>query len=134
MDDNPETSGGRIEIEAKLRVDSLDEVRAKLRSVEAERQGSGVEWNLILDRPDGSLRAAGCGLRLRVFTPDSGDPQRVTLTYKGAVQPGKYKRRSELETRLGDAQVLADILLQLGFIPVLEYQKRRETWSHDSPR
>jgi adenylate cyclase class 2 len=119
-----------LETEIKLRVDEHEPIRRRLRSLGAATTGRVLESNEILDRPDGSLREAGCGLRLRWVTslPDAAPARRGVLTFKGPVLPGAMKRREELEVEIGDAATASTLLKALGFAPILRYDKWRETW------
>jgi len=117
-----------LEIEAKFRVESHDEVRARLHEAGAVPLGAVVETNVIFDRADGTLRRAGCGLRLRSTMGEDGTPHKATLTFKGAQQPGPLKAREELEVSLDDAAGMEQILAASGFHTILWYQKRRESW------
>lgn len=47
-----------VEIEAKMKVDSLDEIREKLTHAGAVLQGAAIETNVFLDTDDRSLLAA----------------------------------------------------------------------------
>ena len=116
------------EIEAKLRVASHEPVRERLTSLGAARLGRVLETNHILDRPDGSLCARGCGLRIRSARDTVTGEQSHTLTLKGPVLPGAFKTREELELRIGDPVVAVDLLQQLGFVRILYYEKFRESW------
>jgi len=116
------------EIEAKLRVTSHDPVRAALAEIGAEPVGSVLETNHILDGADGSLHARGAALRVRASRPLGGGPERVTLTYKGAVEPGRLKRRQEIEVGVAAAAELLELLQHLGYVQVLEFEKRRDSF------
>jgi len=184
-----------LEIEAKFRVASHEPVRVALRGQGAALIGRVMETNTTFDRPDGSLRRAGCGLRVRSSRAedggelsggwhentggqavsgtrgagtggqavsgtqgagtggqaasgtqgagtggqaasgirDGGDTT-ATLTYKGPVIPGPIKSREELEVVVGDADAVAEILRRLGFVHILRFQKRRESWSFQGCR
>jgi adenylate cyclase class 2 len=117
-----------LEIEVKLRVESHEVVRRELRSLGAESLGCVLESNSILDRPDGSLRRRGCGLRIRESRSEEDGGTTATLTMKGPVHEGAVKTREELEVRVDDADRTAQLFGALGFAPVLRYQKRRESW------
>ncbi|MFQ5494473.1 MAG: class IV adenylate cyclase [Phycisphaerae bacterium] len=117
-----------LEIEAKLRVASHEPVRQRLRDAGAVFLVSVTERNDIFDRPDGSLRRAGFGLRVRSTTDVQTRETRAWLTVKGPVQPGAVKSREELETGVGDATMTSRLLGTLGFTCVLRYAKRRESW------
>ena len=133
-----------VEIELKLRVDSHEPVRDRLEHLDATRIGVAVETNQILDRPDGALRGQGCGLRVRIAQdqgtgePGTGEPETgeltTTLTFKGPRTSGVIKSREEIETVVADSAELVKILGRLGFVSILEYQKRRESWTLDGCR
>lgn len=118
-----------LEIEAKLRVESHEPVRQRLRELSASFMGRYREENRILDRPDGSLRAAGCGLRVRAMETLEGCPAPATMTYKGPRQPGPLKRRQEIEVTISDAPSCLRMLHALDFETVLAYSKQRERWA-----
>ncbi len=123
-----------LEIEAKLRVEALDPVRHRLQSLGAAPLGVVLETNEIFDRDDGSLRAMGCGLRIRSTLEDGTGRQAATLTFKGPIALGKFKTREEQEVEVSDAAATSRILRGLGFIRMLWYQKRRESWTLDECR
>ncbi|MBI4716334.1 MAG: class IV adenylate cyclase [Planctomycetes bacterium] len=116
------------EIEIKLRVESHEPVRERLRSAGARPLDRVVETNTIFDRPDGWLRRQGCGLRLRTARGDDGQARPAFLTAKGPRAPGPVKRREEVEIPVSDACAAARLLELLGYVPVLRYEKRRESW------
>lgn len=126
-----------IEIELKLRVDSHDEVRAKLLDLGAANLGAVLETNHILDTPDGALRGRGgrgCGLRVRVAQDQASDASTTTLTFKGPRAAGVIKSREEIETVAADPAALLKILARLGYVSILEFQKRRQSWALDGCR
>lgn len=117
-----------IELECKLPVPSHDPVRAKLRELGATCLGRVLETNRLLDRADGSLRDAGCGLRVRSVVSLDGHQPAATLTFKGPRLDGAFKQRDELETPVGDADAVVGILRILGFTRTFEFEKTRESW------
>ena len=80
---------------------------------------------LLFDTPGESLRRDGRVLRLRKIG------QQALLTFKG---PATYregvKSRDEAELEVDGATMLS-ILDGLGYRPLLEYRKTRETWQLD---
>jgi adenylate cyclase class 2 len=117
-----------VELECKVRLDSHDPLRERLRAAGAIRVGRVLETNTIYDRDDGSLRRAGCGLRVRFVIALDGEAKRPTLTFKGPRQPGPFKRREEIEVAIADADAMAVILHALGFHERIIFEKRRESW------
>ncbi len=116
------------EIELKLRVSSHDPVREKLRKHSAAPAEKVLEVNDIFDRPDGVLRRRGVGLRIRSTRPEIGGDELTILTVKGPRVPGVVKSREEVEFAVPSAETASRALNLLGFVRVLRYQKRRESW------
>lgn len=121
------------EIEIKLALTDPARLRARLGDVGAVCLGRVFEDNQLFDTDERRLRGAGVGLRLRRSGPeplDSAGPGAgvATLTYKGPLTGGVIRQREELETAVGDASAVEQILRQLGFQPFVRYEKRRETW------
>lgn len=123
-----------LEIEAKFRVESHKLVRERLVAVGAERIGTVLESNEILDSADGSLRNRGCGVRVRATIDEQTGHRIATMTFKGPVRPGPFKSREEQEIAVSDADTAINILQGLGFVRMLWFQKRRESWRLDNCR
>ena len=117
-----------LEIEAKIPVRNHQAVRRRLKKLDAEFIGRYLEANHILDRQDGSLRYAGCGLRVRTMETLQGDPAGPTLTYKGPRLESALKSRQEIELEVADAEALLALLQAIGFETIVSYRKRRERW------
>ncbi|MBI4483800.1 MAG: class IV adenylate cyclase [Acidobacteria bacterium] len=113
-----------LEIEIKLRVHDLEEVRRKLAGADARRQKDRYfEDNWLYDYESKQLRGRGCIVRLR----KAGDE--AQLTFKGPAQKDdRLKVREELESSISDAEVVRKILGELGLRPVFRYQKYREVF------
>jgi adenylate cyclase class 2 len=117
-----------LEIEAKFRVDSHKAVRARLQELGAVLVDRFLEVNRILDQTDGSLRRAGCGLRVRSSRSEIRGTTTASVTFKGPVVPGAFKTREEIGTTVGDAAAAVQLLERLGFTVILSFEKRRERW------
>lgn len=116
-----------VENEIKLRVATVARARALMRqhgfAVIAPRV---FEQNLVLDDDGGSLRAAGKLLRVR------GAGKIVTCTFKSPEQPGRHKRRGELEFRASDFDACLAVFASLGFRERFRYEKYRTEFRHAS--
>src|SRR5688572_8226205 len=123
-----------IEIEAKMKVDGFGQVLAALRERGASELGTHVETDSFFDTRDRALLAADKGLRLRVALDVKTNQVQALLTHKGPVGHGALKKRQETETAVGDVEIMARLLEQLGFVQWLRYQKRRESWKLDDCR
>ena len=110
-----------VEREIKLRYDTPAAARravveAGARPLRARR----LQSDCLLDREREPLADRSCTLRVRI----EGDAARVT--FKGAPTLGTTKVREELETTVGDAGLLLQVLERLGFHVWFRYQKYRE--------
>lgn len=117
-----------IEIEAKLKVDSHDDVRTKLAAAGAALIGRVLEENHIFDSADRTLLAADRGLRVRICRNDAGQTVSTTMTYKGPRESSRFKTRPELQFGVDDPSAALEFLRALGFVEAFSFEKRRESW------
>ncbi len=122
------------EIEIKLRVDRHEPTRERLSALGAKCLGRFRETNVIFDHIDGSLRKKGCGLRVRESVSLDDGTVACTFTYKGPRDPGVVKSREELEVSVDDFATLTSMVKAMGFVPILQYEKNRESWLLDDCR
>ena len=111
-----------IEIEKKYRLTKQQRalVLRRLPKIGANYQGKELEENTIY-KGDG-INGASI-LRLRRVG------RKAILTYKRRLpSTSSIKHQRENETRVSDADSMAEILDALGYTPALVYEKRRETW------
>lgn len=118
-----------VEIEAKMAVPSLDVVRGKLRELNAEHKGRTMETNTFFDTEDRSLLAADEGLRLRRNLNVDTNADEHVITYKGPRLHGVLKSRDEVELTVTSSDDAAQLLERLGFVRMLTFEKRRESWT-----
>lgn len=115
-----------IEREIKLAYGSADEARAMVRAAGATPlHGRRLQEDALLDTDDEQLRRRRCVLRIRTENGKS------RLTFKGPVQPSAMKLRDEVETVVGDGEVLRRVLEELGLHVWFRYEKYREEFCHD---
>jgi adenylate cyclase class 2 len=117
-----------VEIEAKMKVPDLSAVRVRLQELAGERRGAVVETNTFFDTKDHSLLAKDQGLRLRHTKDPNTHAEVATITFKGPRLHGQLKSREERELTVSSAKEAMALLESLGFMRVLTFQKRRETW------
>src|SRR5438067_3517842 len=117
-----------VEREVKLAVPDLGPVTARLDAFDADDASflqSVHEHNLILDTPQGDLKARDERLRMRQIVGRPG----VIVTWKGPAQVRHgVRRRPEREVHAADASACAAIFAALGFQPVRSYEKVRSSW------
>jgi adenylate cyclase class 2 len=135
------------EIEIKLRVSDLREIRKTLRRVRAREISPRThELNTLYDTPAQDLRWRGRLIRIRVehVTGNSKRKQaqgRAVLTYKAPVRPSKegkrvtaaasrsrFKVKEEAEVSVTGADQMDRILRGLGLRPTFRYEKYRTTY------
>ncbi|MEM7244892.1 MAG: class IV adenylate cyclase [Acidobacteriota bacterium] len=116
-----------LEREIKLALDDVPGCLARLQELGAvEVEERRFEDNRLFDDPAQSHAARDCILRLRTKGRPGEDPGPGILTFKGPARIDEGARvREELETRVEDAVMLADILGRMGLVPTFRYQKSR---------
>lgn len=116
----------KLEREVKLRFSSPEDARAAVVATGATPlRGRRLQEDCLLDREDEQLRRRRSLLRVRTEAGKS------RLTFKGPVQPSQMKLREELETVVGDGEVLLRILEELGYHVWFRYQKYREEFARE---
>lgn len=117
------------EIEIKLAVRSADEARAMLQRLGfAVKTARTFEANELFDFKSGALRRQRELLRLREYGGE------FIVTYKGPPEPGPYKSREEIETKVSDGTRMRTLFARLGLQPTFRYEKYRTEWSRgDEP-
>jgi adenylate cyclase class 2 len=126
-----------IEIEAKLKVETLAKVARRLKALGAEFLRGRMHIDSYFDDAKSSLKKADSALRLRrqrIFatrTADKGGKEQVVITFKGPKQKGRFKRRQEIQFEVGDARLAEMLFAAIGYKKVLVFQKRRQVWRLD---
>lgn len=115
-----------IEIEAKLKVDSLEEIAARLSNLGAEFCHRAVQTDCFFDDAQNSLTSADKCLRLRRELID--DEERIFLTFKGSREKSRLKKRQEIQIQLQDADAAEQLFGALAFERRLVFQKKRQLW------
>jgi adenylate cyclase class 2 len=116
-----------VEIEAKLKVDSLPDVERKLAECGASFVGEIVQTDWYFDTADRDLTKADSCLRLRM--EETASHERLVLAYKGPKEKDDYKKRQEAELEVKDAASSQSLLGGLGYRKALAFNKRRRLWS-----
>jgi len=116
------------EIEAKLKVDSLEEIEHKLTGLGAEFQAEPLQIDYFFDDVNSTLNKSDRCLRLR--RQIIGNSETFFLTYKGAREESNFKKRQEIEIEIKDADSVRKLLSALGYEQVLVVEKTRRLWRH----
>ena len=115
-----------LEREIKLRFDSVDRAReAVLATGATPLLGRRLQEDALLDTDDEQLRRRRCVLRVRMENGKS------RLTFKGPVQPAAMKLREEVETVVGDGEILLRVFEEIGLHVWFRYEKYREEYAHE---
>jgi adenylate cyclase class 2 len=115
-----------IEIEAKLKVDSLQEIERKLAELGAEFLAEQLQTDYYFDDVNSTLTKGDKCLRLRRQVVGGGE--KYFLTYKGAREKDEFKKRQEIEIEVGDDDSAEKFLSALGYEKVLVFEKKRRIW------
>jgi len=114
------------EIEAKLKVDSLEVVERRLGACGATCLGATVQTDTYFDTVARDFTRGDKCLRLR--REKTGQRERLILAYKGPKQADDYKKRAEVEFEVGDGSAAEALLVALGYDKALAFNKRRHLW------
>ncbi len=115
-----------VEIEAKLKVDSLEEIERGLVERGAEFLAQQLQTDYYFDDTDRTLTKGDRCLRLRREQVDNGE--RFFLTYKGAKEKSNLKKRQEIDIELKGADSTEELLSALGYKKAMVFEKRRRLW------
>jgi adenylate cyclase class 2 len=109
------------ETEVKIAIADLADIRARLRRAGfVPIQRRAFEDNVLLDKPERTLRAVRSILRLRHYG------RRWVVTFKGTPEADtRYKSRVEYESEVFQPESILLIYRSLGYVPVFRYQKYR---------
>ncbi len=116
----------KIEIEAKIKVDSLDSIAVKLDSLRAQLVSHQHHLDSYFVDAGRTLTRTDRGLRLRQLTVNNTTT--VILTYKGPRENTKFKSRKEIEVAVDDFASMATLLEALGFTKRLAFEKKRDLY------
>jgi adenylate cyclase class 2 len=116
-----------VEIEAKLKVNSLHDVEVRLAECGASFVREVVQMDWYFDTADRELTRTDKCLRLRI--EKSASRERLVLAYKGPKQMDDFKKRHEAELGVNDAAAAESLLGGLGYRKALAFNKRRHLWS-----
>jgi len=119
------------EIEIKLPIEDIEESTQKILSLGAQLQEDRhFEENLVFDNESQDLRKQGALLRLRVNRSNVETHPQSILTYKGRVDLSSGVRdREEIESQIGEPELLIRIFSNLGYFPIFRYQKYRTVYA-----
>lgn len=118
-----------MEIEVKMRLADPAAIIERLKALSAHLRARLLETNVFLDLPDGALRAADRGLRVRHERDLQDDRETVIITHKGPRLAGDVKQREETELTCESLEDAIALLAVLGFRKGLSFEKRRDKWT-----
>lgn len=111
-----------MEVEAKAELTSIETAREKIIEMGGKLLFEGIQIDLYFQHPCRNFKETDEVLRIRKMGNN------IYLTYKGPRINAKVKVREEIEVKISNHQRMLEILMKLGFKPVIEIRKKRETW------
>jgi adenylate cyclase class 2 len=115
-----------VEIEAKLKVDSLEPIAHKLSQLGAKSGPILIQTDCYFDDSNSTLTQSDKALRLRNERQEGS--QKNILSYKGPREKGSFKRRQEIQFGVDNVEEAINLFAALGFGKSLIFQKRRRLW------
>ncbi|MCF7975655.1 MAG: class IV adenylate cyclase [Phycisphaerae bacterium] len=117
-----------VEIEAKLKVDDLAPVQARLEGLEATFVAHQDQQDLYFDNAQRQMVTQDKCLRVRIQATDQGT--QTFVTFKGPKQQADVKCREEIEIPASDPDQATALLEGLGYEQKMIVHKHRELWSY----
>jgi len=112
------------ETEMKFEVRTFTQIRERLLAIGARLIWKGIEETQYYDFRDGSLGVGGISVRIREWKKHS-----ISVTCKIDLKNSKSaKNREEIQFMSSDKIQTEKFFLHIGFIPTLNYKKKREHW------
>jgi len=116
----------RTEIEAKLKVESPQEVENRLAGLKAEFLEEQSQIDYYFDDVNRTLTKTDRCLRLRRQL--TKEQEKVFLTYKGPKEKDQLKKRQEIEIEVGNVDSVRKLLSALGYDQALVVEKKRRIY------
>ncbi len=114
------------EIEAKLKVDSLQQIADRLKQLDAEFCQEQLQTDYYLDDADRTLAKNDKCLRLRRLMVEKNE--QFILTYKGPKEKDNFKKRREIEINVQNIDATVKLFTALGYEKALVFEKKRQLW------
>lgn len=114
------------EIEAKLKVDSLQSIERQLQELGAQFVEQQHQIDYYFDDEKSSFAKGDKCLRLRLQSIENDET--TFLTYKGPKQKDNFKKRLEIEIQVTDVESAENLLSALGYNKKLVIEKERKIW------
>ena len=112
------TAGNMLEVEIKLKLESIEDMENRLKDSGYTRSEHILETDVYVDTPSDNIRISGKACRVRTIKDlDSGDSCSY-LTFKGEKTDTISMTRAEYETQIDSSDTGLAILRELGFYPV----------------
>ena len=91
-----------------------------------------ITWNRM---SSSTPKTVPCSPPTRVYgfgcpPPPPEEIASARITFKGPRQHGQLKNRAETETTVGSFPAAAELLECLGYIRILSFEKRRQSWTY----
>ena len=107
-----------IEVEVKLPVEDLNEIKRKLVKIGFEESSFIEERDTYFDNQQGDIRANDEALRVRETKDHRTGKIRAQINFKGKRLDAGTMTREELETGVANGEISRKILQAIGYIPV----------------
>ena len=119
-----------IEVEAKAKINSFDEMREKLDEINAVKVRTERQEDRYFNSPVKDFAQTDEALRIRETKSD--EKHNLFITYKGPKIDAKSKTREEVEMEIEDADKCSKIFENLGFKEVRTVIKDREYYKYEN--
>ncbi|MBU0693935.1 MAG: class IV adenylate cyclase [Candidatus Omnitrophica bacterium] len=113
-----------MENEIKFKVTEVKRICSLLIKLGAKQCPKVSEIDYSFDTPDGQFSRGGKLLRLRKREKET------VLTFKGPIISSRFKKRQEINIKLGDFKITSCLLEQIGFVGHFNKEKIRQVFKY----
>jgi len=119
-----------IEVEVKAKINSFENMKNKLNSLNAEKIKTEKQIDRYFNSPVKDFQETDEALRIRHTITETDE--KLFITYKGPKIDKKSKTREEIEMKIEDENKCSKIFENLGFKEVRSVKKNREYYKIDN--
>ena len=119
-----------MELEVKILDINIEEIRAKMKQVQAPLVKNEIQENLIYDFPDRRLLNQRGYARIRVVVDLESKKETIFMTTKRLISSDVFKKMEEFETIIEDKNTGIGIFETLGLQRMENIKKSRESYRY----
>ncbi|MDL2246438.1 class IV adenylate cyclase [Methanobrevibacter sp. OttesenSCG-928-K11] len=119
-----------IEVEVKAKIKNLENIRLKLKELNASKTKKELQKDIYFNSPIVNFAETDEAFRIRKTITNG--KLNIFMTYKGPKIDSSSKTRKEVEVKIEDDKKAKDIFENIGFEAVRTVEKEREYYKYEN--